>query len=140
MSSLDGDYPEHPSAAWYAVQTKPRQERVAEDNLARQDYTTYLPRLKTSKHRRGQWVDVVEPLFPRYLFIHVDPDEHSIAPVRSTLGVANLVRFGHRLKPVPTRVIDYLKQHEDPATHELADPAPRFTKGQRLEKIGRAHV
>jgi transcriptional antiterminator RfaH len=37
-----------------------------------------------------------------------------VAAVRSTLGVASLVRFGQLLRPVPASVIDYLRQCEDP--------------------------
>jgi len=103
---------------WYAVQTKPRQEAIAERHLQRQHFETYLPKVLLRKRRRAKWTKVVEPLFPRYLFIHVDPDESSLAPVRSTHGVAGLVRFGHSLKPVPESVIDYLRQTENPDTHQ----------------------
>jgi transcriptional antiterminator RfaH len=103
---------------WYAVQTKPRQEAIAERHLQRQLFETYLPKVLLRKRRRAKWTKVVEPLFPRYLFIHVDPDESSLAPVRSTQGVAGLVRFGQNLKPVPDSVIDYLRQTENPDTHQ----------------------
>ena len=103
---------------WYAVQTKPRQEAIAELHLQRQHFEIYLPKVLLRKRRRGKWTKVVEPLFPRYLFIRVDPDESSLAPVRSTQGVAGLVRFGHSLKPVPDNVIDYLRQTENPDTHQ----------------------
>jgi transcriptional antiterminator RfaH len=103
---------------WYAVQTKPRQESTAELQLQRQHYETYLPKILLRKHRRGKWTKVVEPLFPRYLFIQVDPGQDSLAPVRSTIGVAGLVRFGQDLKPVPNAVIEYLKQAENPDTHQ----------------------
>lgn len=86
---------------WYTVQSKPRQEAVAAEHLLRQGYETYLPQIRLKKHRRKQWVDVTEPLFLRYLFIKVDADQQSLAPVRSTVGVAGLVRFGHLLRPVP---------------------------------------
>jgi transcriptional antiterminator RfaH len=102
---------------WYAVQTKPRQEAIAELHLQRQHFETYLPKVLLRKRRRAKWTKVVEPLFPRYLFIRVDPDESTLAPVRSTQGVAGLVRFGHSLKPVPDSVIDYLRQTENPDTH-----------------------
>jgi len=110
---------------WYAVQTKPRQESLAEDNLCRQDYETYLPKILVRKRRRDKWTKVVEPLFPRYLFIRVDADQHSLAPVRSTLGVASLVRFGQVLQPLPDSIIAYLRQAEDPDTQQqLADDWP----------------
>ena len=103
---------------WYAVQSRPRQEAIAELNLDRQGYHSYLPKILLRKRRRDKWTKVVEPLFPRYLFIQVDPSEQSLAPVRSTLGVAGLVRFGELLRPVPDSVIEYLRQAENPDTHQ----------------------
>ena len=61
-----------PGKSWYLVYTKPRQEEVALTNLTRQGYGVYLPRLRQLRKRSGKQVPVVEPLFPRYLFIHLD--------------------------------------------------------------------
>jgi transcriptional antiterminator RfaH len=120
---------------WYAVQTKPRQELTAEQNLQRQGFATYLPRIRLRKRKRNNWVDAVEPLFPRYLFIQVDPDQDSLAPVRSTLGVACLVRFGHLLRPVPDAVIYYLRQLEDPETQQRQADAWPHQPGDTLEVL-----
>ena len=79
---------------WYVAHTKPRQERVALENLVRQGYCAYLPHLKVLKHWRGLPQIAFEPLFPRYLFFQPGRAEQSIAPVRSTLGVTSVVRFG----------------------------------------------
>ena len=57
---------------WCAAFTKPRQEEVASENLTRQGFRTYLPRLKQPKRRRDRWIEVIEPLFPRYLFVELD--------------------------------------------------------------------
>ena len=38
---------------WYAVCCKPRQEAVAEENLLRQDFHVYLPRIRIRQRRRG---------------------------------------------------------------------------------------
>jgi transcriptional antiterminator RfaH len=102
---------------WYAVHTKTRQEVAAEQNLCRQGFETYAPKVLLRKRKRDKWTKVLEPLFPRYLFIRVDSDQTSLAPVRSTLGVSGLVRFGYRLLPVPDSVIAYLKMLEDPQTN-----------------------
>jgi transcriptional antiterminator RfaH len=101
---------------WYAVQTKPRQEAIAELHLQRQHFETYLPQILLRKRKREKWTKIVEPLFPRYLFIRIDPSEHNLAPVRSTRGVTGLVRFGDRVTPVPDSAIDYLRQTENPET------------------------
>ncbi len=103
---------------WYAVHTKTRQEVAAQHHLQRQGFETYAPKVLLRKRKRDKWAKVVEPLFPRYVFIRVDPDQTSLAPVRSTLGVSGLVRFGYQLLPVPDSVIAYLQQLEDPVTRQ----------------------
>ena len=119
--------------SWYAVHSKPRQEEQAQQQLQRQGYATYLPKIRLRKCRRGKWAKVVEPLFPRYLFIQVDADEQSLAPVRSTLGVAGLVRFGHLLRPVPDAIIDYLKQQEYAGTGLRSDDTCPHQSGDEVE-------
>lgn len=97
---------------WYVIHSKPRQEARAEENLTAQGYQVYLPQLKTSKRRNGKWVDVVEPLFPRYLFIQLVENQDSFAPIRSTFGVSKLVRFGDTPAQAPAGLIESLKQLE----------------------------
>jgi transcriptional antiterminator RfaH len=80
--------------SWYVARTKPRQESVAETNLLRQGYACYQPRLKVLRRIRRQQMLRMEPMFPQYLFFRPGCDGQSIAPVRSTLGVLTIVRFG----------------------------------------------
>ena len=65
------------------------------------------------------------PLFPRYLFLRLQEGVQSLGPVRSTTGVASVVRFGARYAIVPDAVIDDLKGRADPSTGllRLLDPA-----------------
>jgi len=93
---------------WYAVYTKARQETVAEENLQRQGFETFLPWITQLRRRRGKWLDVTEPLFPRYLFTRLDPAGQDIGPIRSTFGVTRLVTFGDRLRAVPETLIESL--------------------------------
>ena len=78
---------------WYLLYAKPRQEKIAVENLQRQNYAVYFPQVSMWRTRRGVRQKVVEPLFPRYLFIHLDSHTDNWAPIRSTLGVMSLVRF-----------------------------------------------
>ena len=120
---------------WYVVYCKPRQEAIAEENLLRQGFRVYLPRVRITRRRRGQWVDAVEPLFPRYIFIQIDPTRRSTAPVRSTRGAVGLVRFGGQLAVVPDEVIDVLLQREDPASGLHQDNRPLFCAGQPVKLL-----
>ncbi len=107
-------------SAWYAVLCKPRREALAEANLLNQGYRVYLPRLATQRRRDGRWIDIVEPLFPRYLFITSGRAQQGFAPVRSTPGASGLVRFGGQAAAVPETVIDALRARQDPGSGACA--------------------
>ena len=57
---------------WYLVQSKPRNEARALENLLRQGYETYLPLIEVERLQRGKLLKRLEPLFPRYLFLHLE--------------------------------------------------------------------
>ncbi|MFQ6024825.1 MAG: transcription/translation regulatory transformer protein RfaH [Acidiferrobacterales bacterium] len=116
---------------WYLVYCKPRQEDVAKINLGRQGFETYLPKIRQPRRRLNRRVTVVEPMFPRYLFIHLDSRHDNWGPIRSTLGVTSLVRFGQYPAPVPDPLIAALRARED--EQGIQDlPPPDYKHGDRL--------
>jgi transcriptional antiterminator RfaH len=120
---------------WYAVSCKPRQEAVAEENLLRQGFHVDLPRIRIRQRRRGQWLDAIEVLFPRYIFIRVDPLQRSTATIRSTRGVVGLVRFGGQPAVVPDTVMDALREREDAASGLHEDKRPLFSAGEAIKLV-----
>jgi transcriptional antiterminator RfaH len=94
---------------WHAVRTKPRQEGLALENLARQGYEAFLPMFSAASRRRAR-TDV--PLFPGYLFVGVKAAEQTYNPIRSTFGVLGLVRFGDHVPELPETVIIALRERE----------------------------
>ena len=109
--------------SWYLIYTKPRQEALAQANLERQGYGVYLPKVRLMRRRRGRQEAVVEPLFPRYLFIHLDTQNDNWGPIRSTFGVASLVCFGAKPAQVPDELVAHLKAQEgQEGLHEWAEP------------------
>ena len=103
-------------ASWFAVYTKPRQEKIAQENLQRQGFRCFLPMAVNPYQRRSRHTPRVEPLFPRYLFLNAIADQQSLGPVRSTIGVSNLVSFGMQLIDVPDLIITTIRNRCDPAT------------------------
>ncbi len=75
---------------WYVVYTKPKGETVAQENLLRQNYLVRLPLVRKVVRRQVS----LEPLFPRYLFFKPSSERQSLSPVRSSVGVTSIVRFG----------------------------------------------
>ncbi|MEH6552236.1 MAG: transcription termination/antitermination NusG family protein [Pseudomonadales bacterium] len=123
----------HQGKQWYPVQTKPRQEQVAKQQLLNQGYTVYLPMLAHRKLKQNRWYDVIEPLFPRYLFVQAILGTDNLAPVRSTRGVQAMVKFAGQLQPVPNEIITHLKNSEDPSLgfHEYIEQPPE--RGAEVE-------
>lgn len=111
---------------WYAVLTKPRAESVALVNLVRQGFECIYPRVRHSRRGSGGMVERIDPLFPRYVFLRADADLTSLASVRSTRGVAGLVRFGMAPAQVPDQVIATIRARSDAdAVVELSVPTLR---------------
>lgn len=110
---------------------KPRQETVARENLARQGYETYLPVMREVRRRQGKRVTLNAPMFPRYLFIHLNSQTDNWAPIRSTLGVVSIVRFGRAAARVPDVLITALKSREDANGIQVL-PVEEYRPGTRV--------
>ena len=116
---------------WYLIYTKPSQEDLAFDNLARQGYVTYLPKVLGLKKRGGRSVKVPTAMFPRYLFIQLDNQEDDWGPIRSTIGVQKLVRFGLEAARVPNNLINHIRSKEN-ETGIVCLPDKEYKKGDKV--------
>lgn len=124
-----------PIKSWFLVYTKPRQEQTARHQLGRQGYPVYLPMTQQNRKRNGRRVSVIEPLFPRYLFIQLDTCRDDWGPIRSTIGVSALVRFGKEPAMVPDALIETLRSRESTTgLHDWAEPV--FHAGQSVRVVG----
>ncbi len=112
-----------PMKAWYLVFSKPNQEELAKENLERQCFPTYFPRMHCNRRRRGRYVKVVEAMFPRYLFVNLDNVTDNWSPIRSTVGVSTFVRFGEQIAQVPDDLVDQLHANEDEGGLQCFGPA-----------------
>jgi len=117
--------------SWWLVTTKAQKEEYAEANLNNQGYETYRPLAKRLRTRRGIEKTVIESLFTRYIFIHLDQLNDNWAPIRSTFGVSDFVRFGNNPAKVPDLVIEILKEKEDLLAQRAID-LDRYKKGDRV--------
>jgi transcriptional antiterminator RfaH len=117
---------------WYVVQTQPNAENKAVIHLARQGFTTYLPRyLRRRRHARR--VDIIAaPLFPRYLFVEINMAVHRWRSIYSTVGVSRLVSNGEFPTPVPVQVVRLLKCREDTNGFIRLELKPQFKTGDKV--------
>lgn len=116
---------------WYLVQTKPRSENIAFENLSNQGYECYLPMLRVERLIKNKVEVKKSPLFPRYLFINLGSDfvSKSWVPIRSTKGVSNLIKFGDTLARIDEELLDVIRRKE---RQEESKIEPLFKKGQSL--------
>lgn len=116
---------------WFLVRSKPRQEAVALTNLARQGYESYLPLFAMEKLVRRKSTVVQEPMFARYLFVQLDTtgQGQSWSPIRSTVGVSELVCFGSRPARVDDALIATLRERE---TAQQGTPTTLFAYGDSV--------
>jgi transcription antitermination factor NusG len=83
---------------WYALQVRPRYEKIIASTLLSKGYDGFLPLYC----HRSRWSDRVKeihlPLFPGYLFCRFDLNKR--LPILVTPGVIRVVGIGKTLYPV----------------------------------------
>jgi len=109
---------------WYLIQTKPKQESIAVQNLSYQGFNVFHPKATINNK--------ITPLFPRYLFIELDDKTQNWTPIRSTKGVANFVRFGLSFAKVPNKIINMIKIQQQQTIEKLINICSH-QKGDSIE-------
>ena len=112
---------------WYAVQTKPRQEKTAETSLNRFGVSVFSPRLKTERIVRRKARTLVSPLFPGYLFARFDL-QADYRKVRYAHGVRDIVSQGGKPIEVGEGVISTIQARV--VGGHVALPQRGFQKGE----------
>lgn len=118
--------------SWYVAHTKPRAETIAAEHLNRQGYKLYLPQVKRI---RPNMESAFEPMFPRYIFFAPATPAQSIAPVQSTVGISNIVRFGNQPATILESTLQEIQQVE--AKQHLAEfsELTEFQPGSQVEVV-----
>ncbi len=119
-----------PGERWYVVRTQPRREVLAHDQLARQGFRPFLPRLRRTVRHARRLRTVLVPLFPDYLFLPLDLERVRWRSVNATRGVISLVMFGKRPSVVPEGVVEEIAQLS--GADGVIDPAPILRPGKRV--------
>lgn len=101
-------------------------------HLANQNYTAWMPMHTGWRRRAGRWEVVRSPLFPRYVFVRPGSPEQSIGPIRSTVGVATLVRFGGQLAIASDSLIETLRDLEANLAGKAAVASAPFQPGDKV--------
>lgn len=100
----------HSDPAWYVIHTNPRQEDRTAGNLKAWNVETFSPQIRAWRYNQftGERIDMIKPLFPRYLFAKFDL-EHFYHKVRYTRGVNSVVTFTDHPARVDDDIIALIK-------------------------------
>jgi transcriptional antiterminator RfaH len=121
------------AARWFCIRCKPRQERVAAGQLASLDGVELLfPRARRRRAAKDGPREVVEALFPGYLFAAFDPAELG-SQVGHCRGVLHLVRKAGQAVDVEPKVIAELRALGADGVVDALDPLP--LPGERIRVL-----
>lgn len=122
-------------AQWIVVISKPMNEELAEKSIREAGYHTYLPRYR--KILRGVRIDetgrrvrsrhgqvVFRPLFPRYLFAELYPDQQWRA-ILSASGVMDFIWRGERPAALKSAIIESVRDMEQRGEFDEARPTEK---------------
>jgi transcription antitermination factor NusG len=120
---------ETPSAGWFAVKVKPKHEKSVSKILEYKGLEAFLPLFQA----RRRWSDRIRelqlPLFPGYVFSRFNPSRP--APILSTPGVYDVVRFGRTLAALDPLEITALQNLISSGLP--SEPWPHLELGQVVE-------
>lgn len=124
------------SPKWYAVYTKPRNEKKVMAMLLTKGIHCYVPlirRLKQWSDRR-KWVE--EPLLSSYAFVNIPLSLYN--DVLNTPGVVRYVTFEGRAVPIPDNQIEILRRIVSSDLEVDVSPV-QFREGDKV-KIRSGHL
>jgi transcriptional antiterminator RfaH len=93
---------------WYCIYTKPRSEDAVARLLGKAGIETLSPKIRVLRRVRGKYADVIEQLFPSYLFARFEEDSQSHM-ITYTRGVKYIVGKESPL-PVHSEIIEAIRE------------------------------
>ncbi len=122
--------------SWIVVATHPNKERLAVDNLQRQGFRPYCPRIRKRIRHARQVKVALRPLFPGYVFIRLDPQLEQWRSIAATFGVRSLIRFGERPGTVPDQFVSGLRSTEQDGAVAMPRARDYYQVGEKVRMRG----
>ena len=94
---------------WYIVQIKPNSYHTATQNLERQGFETFLPKMEITQKKENKFLFKNSYVFPGYMFVCFDPDIISWTKINSTYGVSKILTFNNKPSEISSDLIQDLK-------------------------------
>ena len=123
---------------WYAAKTKAGQDVIAADNLRRQNFEIYYPRMTIERFRNGRIVRESESFFPGYVLIHFELATTTWRVINNTRGVYRLLSFNEDGRPsaMPDGEVEHIQEREKQGKLYISEIL-RLKRGDKVRmKVG----
>lgn len=127
------------SRRWYVVQTKHKNEILAERELKNQEFIVFCPQYRHLVHnkRKNKKIEFVLPLYPRYIFVNFDIRAGKWGAIKNTKGVLSLLSsFDNYAIPLPIgfveRLINASDQHGIIEMNKTITPDHPYKPGDKV--------
>jgi transcriptional antiterminator NusG len=99
--------PEHP--AWYVIHTRSLHEAKVEARLLQKNLEIFLPRVFKPSRRRDRKKLLHVPLFPGYLFVHINLEPSAYLDIITIRSVVRILGMEDRCVPVPYATVESIR-------------------------------
>ena len=94
---------------WYIAQIKRNSYYCAIQNLERQGFKTFLPKMEITQRQKNKFIVKNVYVFPGYIFVCFDPFMNRWTKVNSTYGVSKILAFNKKPSEISSDLIKELK-------------------------------
>jgi len=111
---------------WYIAQIKPNSYDTAIQNLERQGFETFLPKMERTQRQKNKFVYKNVYVFPGYMFVCFDTRIITWTKINSTYGVSKILAFNNKPSEISFDLIVELKNRYEMNSN--------LTKKEKLQK------
>ncbi len=115
---------------WYIAQVKPNSYQSATQNLERQGFETFLPKMQITQRQENKFFLKNVYVFPGYVFVCFDPHITNWTKINSTYGVSKILVFNKKPSEISSDLIIELKRR-----FEIKSNSSREGKIQKGDSI-----
>ena len=94
---------------WFIAQIKPNSYKTAAQNLERQGFETFLPKMELTHRQQNKFFVKYVYVFPGYMFVCFDPRIITWTKINSTYGVSKILTFNKKPSEISSDLILEIK-------------------------------
>ena len=115
---------------WFITQIKPNSYKSAIQNLERQGFETFVPKIEKTQKQKNKFIVNNVFVFPGYIFVCFDPRITMWIKINSTYGVSKILVFNNKPSEISSDLIMELKTR-----YEIKSSSSKKEKLQKGDAI-----